>query len=83
MFATVNIEKIQKILFASQKVFKTCRIDSELGAAFYASDPRIRYSWIYTRDFSAIIAGLSELGDFETAKKCCDFLLNIQDDKKV
>lgn len=80
MFAAVNIEKIQKILFASQKVFKTCRIDSESGTAFYASDPRIRYPWIYTRDFSAIIAGLSELGDFETAKKCCDFLLNIQDD---
>lgn len=80
MFAAANIEKIQKILSASQEVFKTCRIDNELGTAFCASDPKKRYPWIYTRDFSAIIAGLSELGDFETAKKCCDFLLNIQDD---
>lgn len=74
-----NSEKIQKILSASQEVFMTCRIDSDLGTAFYASNPKTRYPWIYTRDFSAIIVGLSELGDFQTAKKCCEFLLNIQD----
>lgn len=75
----ISPETIEKILFGSQEVFKTCRVDSELGTAFYASNPEKRYPWIYTRDFSAIITGLSELGDWETAKKCCNFLLNTQD----
>lgn len=74
----INPETIKKIESGSQEVFKTCRVDSELGTAFYASNPEKRYPWIYTRDFSAMITGLSELGDWETAKKCCNFLLNTQ-----
>jgi GH15 family glucan-1,4-alpha-glucosidase len=70
--------KIKEFVKASKKVFNLCRVENKLGIAFFASDQNLRYPWIYIRDFSCITNGFSKLGDFKTAKKCCDFLLNIQ-----
>lgn len=68
-----------KFLLSSKEVFsKICRAETEKGIAFYASDPKTRYPWIYTRDLSCFTNSFLELGDFKTAKGCCDFLLSCQ-----
>ena len=74
----INSAKIKKIVQGSKEVFTICQIKNKLGTVFYASDPKTRYPWIYTRDLSTIIKGFSELNDLKTAKNCCQFLLNIQ-----
>jgi len=75
---SITSAKIEKFVEASKRVFNLCRVENELGIAFFASDPNLRYPWIYIRDFSCLINGFSKLGDFKTAKRCCEFLLNIQ-----
>jgi len=71
-------EKIPQFLTDTSEVFDICRAPVEVGIAFYASDPKTRYPWIYSRDFSCLIHGLAELKDFQSAKEGCRFLLSCQ-----
>jgi len=48
------------------------------GLGFLASPPEGKYPFIYTRDFAVAIVALSEVGDWATARRACDFLLACQ-----
>lgn len=74
-------KKIDEFLKATQKAFKFCSVRTKTGLAFYASDPKGRYPWIFPRDLACIANSLLELGDIDKVKRICLFLLSIQSKK--
>lgn len=71
-------KELPEFLEGSKEVFEICRADTEHGQGFFASDPEKRYPWIYPRDTACLINGLVDLGDYDTAKGCCEYLLSCQ-----
>ncbi|MFN0074432.1 MAG: hypothetical protein ACKVVP_23365 [Chloroflexota bacterium] len=76
--STLDQPALKLFLDASSRVIRDCLVEAANGIGLLATPPTGKYPFIYTRQQAIGAVILAELGDFETARGMCHFLLQTQ-----
>ena len=76
--STLDQPALQCFLEESSRVIRQCLVSTEHGLGLLASPPDGKYPFIYTRQHALAAVILAELGDFESARELCKFLIDSQ-----
>ena len=76
--STLDQPALQCFLEQSSRVIRQCLVSTEHGLGLLASPLDGKYPFVYTRQHALAAVILAELGDFESARELCKFLINSQ-----
>ncbi len=76
--STLDQPALQCFLEESSRVIRQCLVSTEHGLGLLASPLDGKYPFVYTRQHALAAVILGELGDFESARELCKFLINSQ-----